>query len=136
MRYKKLNHTRFHPIGSVSLFFIIFFTWLTPSVFAAQGTTANDTTNQAKIIQNRVPNAPITFGQTITDTISLPGEQDSYTFTGSSGDTVRIRMLDLDGGAAFGPRIWLYRLDGVLLCTSASADLLADVTCSLNASGV
>ena len=90
--------------------------------------------------------AAVAFGQTITASISALAEMDTYTFSGSAGAVVRIRMST----SVFGmdPEVGLYRPDGALVVdptdgpceasdfANTSSGALAEIsTCLLPATG-
>jgi hypothetical protein len=55
---------------------------------------------------------PIPCGQTMAGSISAPGESDSYSFTGSVGDVVTVRVRNISGGNLV-PYMELYDPRGV-----------------------
>ena len=66
---------------------------------------------------------PITYGETITGTISVDGKIDTYTFSGSSGDIVIIRMTESTYGSSeqMEPYVELYNPTGQLIADSSDA---------------
>jgi len=60
--------------------------------------------------------ASLSYGETIDCSISAPGETDTYTFAGTSGERVIARMVDTSG--TFTPQIKIYKPDGGLLCSA------------------
>jgi hypothetical protein len=56
--------------------------------------------------------ASLSYGQTITETISMPAEMDAYTFSGNSGDTICIAATQLSD---VWPRVQLFNPHGSLL---------------------
>jgi Concanavalin A-like lectin/glucanases superfamily/Divergent InlB B-repeat domain len=80
------------------------------------------------------PDSPVavTFGSTIIGAITAAAEMDSYTFSGSAGDTVLIRMSE--SSSSLDPEIRLYGPDGGLL-KSASHHSLAEFSLALSQSG-
>jgi SAM-dependent methyltransferase len=77
---------------------------------------------------------PIAFGDTISNTITVPGEEHEYTFEGLAGDRVIVRM---SGGAGnlLNAGIQIYRENGSLLCEAGSLGLV-EAACTLDASGI
>jgi hypothetical protein len=75
----------------------------------------------------------ITFVQTIQCSINTPGSKINITFNATTGDQVRMRMLDTSG-SIFYPIYWIYRPDNTEVCY-ATGDPLANANCALNASG-
>ncbi|MBN2099421.1 MAG: hypothetical protein JW753_07480 [Dehalococcoidia bacterium] len=76
---------------------------------------------------------PFTFGQTVTTSIALYGEMDSYTFTANAGDDVLVRIGEPAGSIY--PEIRLYGPDGTLLQTVYSSSL-AEISQSLPTTGL
>ncbi len=66
----------------------------------------------------QVKAASLVNGGVISNSISSPDEQDSYTFTASIGEYVHISMADVSGSTMI-PRIDLYGPSGALLKSSA-----------------
>jgi hypothetical protein len=66
------------------------------------------------------------------ETLTL-GDLDSYTFVGSAGQSVQLRMTDTTGGAMY-PRIWLYGPTGALVTNAYGPDV-ATINVTLSASG-
>ena len=52
---------------------------------------------------------PISFGQTMTESISIQGEQDSFTFMGATGDVILVRVTT---ETALWPQLDLYDPEG------------------------
>jgi hypothetical protein len=76
----------------------------------------------------------ITDGQTRPATIDPAVEVDAYTFTGVSGEKVRVRMTQT--GGALKPQFQVYRPDQTLLCQfTAAIGVVAEIECTLDASG-
>ena len=75
----------------------------------------------------------INFGEALTETVSPSVELDAYTFDGTSGDKIRIRMTDIDP-TLYDPQFWLYRPDGTLLCSFGQGQI-ADEICILDTNG-
>ena len=69
------------------------------------------------------------FGDTVTNTITLPSEMFAYTFTGIENDVVDMRMIGTSS------EIRLYRPDGTLLCSYWASYGLAETACTLDVSG-
>ncbi len=62
---------------------------------------------------------PINCGQVISDSISPAGQQDSYTFGGSAGDVVTIRVRQISGSLT--PQIDLYDPSETLIGSGSGA---------------
>ncbi len=72
----------------------------------------------------------INFGHTVSGTISAPGEEACYSFSGSAGDGLRVSVVETSG--AFLAVQEVRRPDGTVLCSSASGI----IDCTLDASGL
>ncbi|WP_235111743.1 putative Ig domain-containing protein [Acaryochloris sp. 'Moss Beach'] len=83
-----------------------------------RGTDANYTLN---IITPELVSTPMTLGQTVSGTIDEKGEQDTYTFTGTSGQQL---FFDALGGSRF--RWQLIDPNGKQMFTSTSTDSRID----------
>ena len=80
---------------------------------------------------NPVGCTPLSFGASpISASINRPTEMDCFTFTGSAGDVVRVRMAETSGNLNLGG-FTMYRPDGTQLCST----IFNDNSCTLNASG-
>jgi len=77
--------------------------------------------------------ASISFGTTKSGQISLPTEMDAYTFSGTAGDYVMVRMSVTSGDLA--SRFYVYKPDGSELCNQASLGGTAEESCTLPVSG-
>lgn len=77
---------------------------------------------------------PITFGETLSDSITVKPELKAFTFSGTAGDVVRIRMLDTSG-TAFLSEAWVYSPDGSYVCFNFG-DPLAEINCGLYSTGI
>ena len=77
----------------------------------------------------------ISYGETIDCSIDAAGETDSYTFAGSSGERVYVKMARHSGDV--NPDITIKRPDGTQLCriTGSSSSRLAEGDCQLDATG-
>jgi hypothetical protein len=61
-------------------------------------------------------------GGVISDSISVPGEKDSYTFSGNSGENIMLRAADLaQSGATLAPKIELLDPDSILIDTGSGS---------------
>ncbi|MEE8347118.1 MAG: hypothetical protein V3S20_07210, partial [Dehalococcoidia bacterium] len=60
-------------------------------------------------VNNPANATPISYGDTASGTINPRAEMDAYTFTGSAGDIVLVRMW------SWAPEVWLYDEDGSYL---------------------
>lgn len=58
----------------------------------------------------------IAYGDLIEGSIDSAGDSNAYRFQGQAGDTVTIRMVEVD--AALGPKLSLYGPDNTLLKTT------------------
>ncbi|MCH9650164.1 MAG: hypothetical protein K0U98_18145 [Deltaproteobacteria bacterium] len=74
----------------------------------------------------------IEIGETLSASIALPGEVDSFVFSGVVSNQVLVRMTD--SSETITPALRVFRTDGTLLC-EASAVSTAEVTCTLPATG-
>ena len=72
----------------------------------------------------------IHLGDTVSGTISAPGENTCYSFTGSTGDGIRVSVVETSGTLV--PVQEVRRPDGTVLCSTASGS----VDCTLDASGL
>jgi len=75
---------------------------------------------------------PIGFGDTVSGNISSSGQQDTYTFNGTSGDRILVRMTKTSGGLY--PNINVYHPNGDPLCQQGGQPT-AEVSCTLTNSG-
>ncbi len=78
----------------------------------------------------------LTYGQTVTGTISAPGEVVTYTFTASGGDLVLMALADGDFYYGIDPEIRLYDASGVLLKSGSSGNDYVEITHTLPAPSV
>ena len=69
---------------------------------------------------------PISFGETICDEISLPGEVDYYTLHASAGDIILVRMV-ANANVFMDPKLEVYDPNGMMI-TSASGAFLAEIS--------
>jgi thermitase len=76
---------------------------------------------------------PATFGENYTGTLVV-GTVAYYTFSGTTGDSVYIRLARAASSPSLSPEIKVYRPDGTLLCSGWAA-YFADKVCSLDATG-
>jgi uncharacterized repeat protein (TIGR01451 family) len=74
--------------------------------------------------------APVHLGDTVSGTISAPGEEACYSLTGSAGDGVRVGTVAT--GGVLMPVSEMRRPDGTVLCGPAAGT----VDCTLDASGL
>jgi len=93
------------------------------------------TTERASVDSTNNPATvtPIAFGDTVSASIDLPSEMDTYTFVGASGDQVLVRVAETSG--SLWPLIRVYRPNGTLLCEDYSPST-AEVFCTLTSSGM
>jgi hypothetical protein len=82
---------------------------------------------------NPVNVTPLSYGETITDTINAPVELDAYQFNGTIGDQVLTEITSI--ALSIDPLFDMYRPDGTLLCSAQSGGTLATATCVLDANG-
>jgi len=73
-------------------------------------------------------------GGVISAAISLPGEQDSYTFTATAGQSVQIRVASTGSESLLAPRLSLYGPNGALI-TAGSGRPVASLSEPLTADG-
>jgi hypothetical protein len=78
---------------------------------------------------------PISFGETVSGSISALAEMDTYVFTGSLGDQVQITVTQTSGN--FDPQIQTYRPDGSNIsdCSDSTTGAVLVVSCTLDVSG-
>jgi hypothetical protein len=84
-------------------------------------------------LNNPVNAAALAFGGFLPGEITMPAEMDAYTFTGSAGDKVLVRM-----GLASGtlrPRIRAYSPAGTPLCSTSNSSVAEIDSCTLTATG-
>ena len=55
-------------------------------------------------------------GGVVSGAISLPGEEDSYTFTANTGDGIQLQVADLSG-TAFSPTMYVYDPTGMVVAS-------------------
>jgi hypothetical protein len=72
------------------------------------------------------------FGESKSGAVGSAGEMLVFTFAGSIGDQVELRMAEIDPELT--PDVRLYRPDGTLLCDSSSSTMAQDL-CLLDANG-
>src|SRR5207248_4080903 len=86
-------------------------------------------------VQKRIDSTRVPFlssgGAPITGSISTAGEMDCYTFSGSAGDRIRLRMVNTTGGSFF-PTAELIRPNGTTVCGPSFPN---DITCTVNKTG-
>lgn len=77
----------------------------------------------------------LSYGDTIDCSISSPGEIDSYTFSGASGERVFVRMTRTSGG--INPQLAIKRPDGTQICAANTGSAYhAEITsCLLDVTG-
>ncbi len=63
----------------------------------------------------------ITYGQTVSGSIDIEGEFDTYTFLGSQCDSVTIRMTEGSSSIRISPAVELYDPDGTLLISESNS---------------
>ncbi len=85
-------------------------------------------------------NVDIKYSDIVSETITPVGDQDSFTFKGTLGDQLWIRMKPLTGGIE--AALWVLRPDGTTLCSQAASGgnsglLTLDVAdgCTLDVTG-
>jgi hypothetical protein len=76
---------------------------------------------------------PLSFGETISGSVSAIAEMDAFTFSGAAGDRVVTNMARTSG--SFQPEARVYGPDGKLIC-SKTGSLLSHQLCTLKLSGV
>jgi hypothetical protein len=109
----------------------------TYSVLAADivGTGTGDYYLYVQRLNNPGNAAPIPFGQTLSGTITMPAQNSTYTFAGSTGDKVYLRMRRSTGSIWSDTRV--YDPDGTYLCGgyNASTHDSIDASCALPSTG-
>ncbi len=75
----------------------------------------------------------ISFGGTLSDTISYPSQADAYTFTATSGDKVLVRGSKSSG--EIWPGIRVYGPSGAKLCDDYGSTTAEIESCTLSATG-
>ncbi len=103
----------------------------------------NESGDYEMLLQRRNPMADteaINYGDDVTRTISPFVDLDGYTFSGTLGDQLWIRMKPLTGGIE--AALWVLRPDGTTLCSQAASGgnsglLTLDVAdgCTLDVTG-
>ena len=79
--------------------------------------------------------SPITYGDTISESVSTATEADAYVFTGTNGDSPTITMTATSGG--LDPRLRVFRPDGTQVCAdSLSPGGSLVLPCALDVTGV
>ena len=79
---------------------------------------------------------PVAYGQATTASIDPGGDVDGFTFEGSAGDMIRLRMVGGAGiGDNFNPRLELYDAQGQRLSVSPDNDYSALIELTLPATG-
>ena len=76
---------------------------------------------------------PIAFGETISASINVTGDVDTYTFSANAGDTVLVTMSVTS--TVVEPQIRLYGPDGTELAESYSEDYTTEISHTLNQTG-
>lgn len=79
-----------------------------------------------------VCNGSIAYGDVFDCSISVADEEDTFTFNGTSGDTVLFRMREVS--SALWPEIVVKRPDGTQLCTNWAGDEV-EQECTLDVTG-
>jgi hypothetical protein len=77
---------------------------------------------------------PLAFGQTLSGSILMPAEMDTYTFAASAGDKVTVRMAKASG--TLYPEIRVYSPTGLQLCQDWDYTTSEIPSCTLTANGV
>jgi hypothetical protein len=77
---------------------------------------------------------PIGLDTVVSGVITPAIEFNAYTFSGTAGERIRIRVRDTSDNSFFSG-FWLYRPNGTLLCSEFGLSL-ADSVCTLDGSGV
>jgi hypothetical protein len=109
----------------------------------ADSATVSQTTHhrsRSALAQQRLAASPticpteLRFGLTIQCAIASPAERDSYTFTATQGDIVKVRIRLVTG--ALDPAIHLFNAQNKQLCAAFTSDTLAEIgSCTLQATG-
>ncbi len=101
----------------------------------ATHTTAPSANAHAPFASDATCPAAIPFGEVFNCSLSIVGEEDTYTFSGSTNDQLKFRMLRTSG--AFLPEIRTYDPNNVIVnaCSRYSLGVLVSFNCSLTSSG-
>ncbi|MGH9897132.1 MAG: IPT/TIG domain-containing protein, partial [bacterium] len=77
----------------------------------------------------------IQFGQVVSADIAALGEEDQYSFTGTAGDQVLLRMSRTSG--TLDPQLRVFRADGTAVpnCSASTVFVTLELTCVLDGSG-
>ena len=76
---------------------------------------------------------PLTFGEVFTASLVLQSERDSYTFSGATGDVVRLDMNRT--GGSINSEVDVYRPDGTELCEDSTTGSYISLECTLDTAG-
>jgi uncharacterized repeat protein (TIGR01451 family) len=134
--FGKANHS-YHFLGRLRY-------WAVALLFGLlmMGASAADAASQAQLMnapgmgpsaQAAICPPSIGFGETIQCSIDASGEQDSYSFSGSAGDKVLVRMAKSSGN--IWPGLTIYGPDATSLCSGSSTSTAEIASCSLPTSG-
>jgi len=109
-----------------------------PYTLLASDGSGDETGGYALTLQrlNNPANAtPIAIGEILSGTIDPAVELDTYTFTGTAGDRVLLRMSRTSG--TLDPQLRVFRADGTAVpnCSASTILVTLEITCALDGSG-
>ncbi|MCA9985207.1 MAG: hypothetical protein KDE59_12960, partial [Anaerolineales bacterium] len=87
----------------------------------------------AQAVQQPAGAVALALDTTATTVLSPDGEMDAFTLTGSSGQTLLIRLLATSGD--LDPAFRLFRPDGTELCSGSTLGSFVDTLCFLDVTG-
>jgi len=96
----------------------------------------NDTGGYAFYLQrlnNPTGSVPVNYSDVVPATITSIVEHDTYNFSGTAGDIIRLDISQTSGG--FNPDVDIYRADGSLLCAESIVASSLSVECTLDITG-
>jgi len=108
-----------------------------PFVILIGDWSSNNTGGYAFYLQRlNNPNSPTAVDYSGVETASIASivEHDTYTFSGSAGDIVRLDISQTSGSLS--PDVDIYRANGTLLCSDDTVGTSLSMTCTLDVSGV
>lgn len=97
------------------------------------GTFTGSYTLFSQRLNNPSNATPISFGQTLSGSITQIGEMDTYTFSATANDTVFLTMTGTSG--SLWQQIRIYNPDGTLLVEDGNAPTQAEITQTLPTTG-
>ncbi|RPH63161.1 MAG: hypothetical protein EHM81_00670 [Chloroflexi bacterium] len=97
------------------------------------GTNTGDYDLHLQRLNNPGNAVPISFGQTIPSSITMPAEMDAYVFTANAGDKAYVSISRTSG--SLNPGLRIYTPDGSKLCDSSGYDSADIGNCPINTTG-